>query len=316
MSCQNNIRQLSVATFSFEAAKRQLPPGVHQENFAIAPVYRGSSLFVHLLAYMEETAIRRKWDFDDPIQNAMGGTHALTATVLPMLLCPSDVVESKLVQQGSRYYALASYGGNGGTHSYFPSAAKTNGLFHTTGPASEPVPNQRPVRMHEIRDGASNTFLFGERDHADPNLERFALLGWTPSLSEWGWWAVAGGRKAIGHVTMSSQAGINCRISFVPESAGEAEPPVHSGLTFAFHGDPRLSCFGSQHPGGAVFGMADGSQRFVSETIEILALRALSTRAGGESISSADASRRHLPAKCRHSYTNQSAIWRIRNAVP
>ena len=38
----------------------------------------------------------------------------------------------------------------------------------------------------------------------------------------------------------------------------------------------------SQHPGGVQLGMADGSVRFVSQTINLVTWRALGTRANGE----------------------------------
>jgi len=40
------------------------------------------------------------------------------------------------------------------------------------------------------------------------------------------------------------------------------------------------------HPGGTSFGFADGSVRFLKETIELKILKALLTRNGGEVVSS------------------------------
>ena len=40
--------------------------------------------------------------------------------------------------------------------------------------------------------------------------------------------------------------------------------------------------FGSMHPGGCHFAIADGSTRFVSETIDIGVYKATASRAGGE----------------------------------
>ena len=42
--------------------------------------------------------------------------------------------------------------------------------------------------------------------------------------------------------------------------------------------------FGSQHPGGAQFVFADGHVTFLSETIDMDAYQALSTREGGETV--------------------------------
>jgi prepilin-type processing-associated H-X9-DG protein len=46
--------------------------------------------------------------------------------------------------------------------------------------------------------------------------------------------------------------------------------------------------FKSLHPGGAQFVMADGSVHFVSEGMDHLIYRGLSTRAGGETVSLAN----------------------------
>ena len=46
--------------------------------------------------------------------------------------------------------------------------------------------------------------------------------------------------------------------------------------------------FFSYHPGGCHFQLADGSVRFISETIDAVTLASLTTRGGGETISAND----------------------------
>ncbi len=284
VQCQNNLRQLALAALNFESAHRQFPPGVEQALFATAPVYRGSSLFVHLLPQLEESVVQQAWEFDNPQANTLGGRSARTATVLPVLLCPSDVVEQNPVLQQGWYYGLTSYGGNGGTRSYVPWSASVDGVFHTTGPASEPAPFQRAVRLHAITDGASKTILLGERSHEDPNFELFVAAGWTQSLKTWGWWAPSGGRKAIGHVTMSAYVPINYRLPFGPATAASQSPPATDGVTFQEYTDRRICAWGSNHAGGTNFAMADGSGRFLADETPLEVLRSLATRDAAETL--------------------------------
>jgi prepilin-type N-terminal cleavage/methylation domain-containing protein/prepilin-type processing-associated H-X9-DG protein len=282
--CQNNLRQLALATLNFESSQRQFPPGVEQVLFATAPVYRGSSLFVYLLPQMEETAVQQAWDFGDPQSNTLGGRAARTATVLPILVCPSDVIGQNPVVQQGWYYGLTSYGGNGGTRSFVPWSASTDGIFHTTGSASEPASGQHAVRLQMIADGTSKTVLLGERNHDDPNLELFVAQGWTQSLRTWGWWGPSGGRKAIGHVTMSAYSPINYQLPFVPATAANQSPPATDGVTFQEYVDRRFCAWGSNHPGGANFAFADGSGRFLADQTPLEVVRRLATRDGAETV--------------------------------
>jgi prepilin-type N-terminal cleavage/methylation domain-containing protein len=280
--CQNNLRQIGVATLAYESSRREFPPGVEQKSFPTSPVYRGSSLFVHVLPHIEEADVQQLWDFVDPFKNTSGGRSALTATVLAVLVCPSDVVDQNPVQDQSRWYALTSYGGNGGTRSYFPAEATVDGMFHTTGPASEPQPSQATVLVKDITDGTSHTLLFGERSHEDPNLEQFAEKNWIQSLKLWGWWGPSGARKAIGHVTMSATVPINYRIPFGSAGASQADPPVTDSLSLNPYGELRLCAYGSSHLGGANFVMADGSGVFLGDSTELNVLRSMSTRAAAD----------------------------------
>lgn len=281
--CQNNLRQLALAAHNHHASHGRFPAGVEQRSFVQSPVYRGVALFVDLLPYLEQTAIEGQWDRDDPLVNAQGGADSRTAQVLPGLLCPSDILPENVVVLKDRWhYALTSYGGNGGRRSYFPELATADGLFHTTGEASEPAPHQHPVSLGDIRDGSSQTLMFGERTHSDRNFDTFAEAGWIGPLSEWGFWAPSGMRKAIGHVTMSAHAPINYTLPFSFAARDSAAPPAGDPQAFQFYYDKRVCAWGSNHPGGANLAYADGSVRFGSERLAKAVLEALSTRAGGE----------------------------------
>ena len=280
--CLNNVRQLAAAALNFHAARETFPPGLEQDEFSSRPRYRGTSLFTFLLPYLGNGSILTDWNYDAPMENTHGGAKARSAKVISGLICPCDPIEENPVAVEGRYFGMTSYGGNGGTRSFHPEFATCDGVFHTTGSASVPEPNQQPVSLSMIRDGGNCTLLFGERSHVDHNLESFAHASWADSLDTLGRWAAIGGRKRIGDVTMSGFVPINYRIPVDYEHREEAEPPMTSSRDFAAYEDRRTCAFGSNHGGGANFAFVDGSARFLSEDLPLDTLQALCTRNGSE----------------------------------
>jgi prepilin-type processing-associated H-X9-DG protein len=273
----NNLKQIGLAAHNYESSHRVFPPGQMKISYPTQPRFRGVSLFVNLLPYMEQQPLYNFWNFSDPLANTEG-TTANSATVLSVLLCPADIIPENPVGSSGRWYAIASYGGNGGSQSHPPAKLTSDGVFHATGPAA---PGFSQVRIASVTDGLSNTLLFGERNHVDPNYDGFAQAGWTiEPMWQWGWWAAGGGNYGLSDVTMSTLASINYKIGFGPNSG-----TVSSSDDFAPYDALRVCSFGSQHPGGANFAMGDGSVRFLKDGTARNVLRALGTRAGGETIS-------------------------------
>jgi prepilin-type N-terminal cleavage/methylation domain-containing protein/prepilin-type processing-associated H-X9-DG protein len=279
--CANQLRQLGIAATNYASARGNFPPGQEQRTFSAPVAVRGVSLFAFLLPYLEEGKVLTGWDYEQPLNNVTGGAGARTAAVLSVLVCPSDeIIENPAVIPGRDWtYGLGSYGGNGGTRTYFPQFATTDGMFHTTGEASEPEKNQQPVAPKDVADGLSNTLLFGERSHRDENLSEFNANGYGESLDLWGWWGASTSRKMVGHVTMSAYAPINFRIPFGYESRAGQNPPAAMAAEFAHYSDMRVQAYGSEHRGGCNFGFGDGSLRFLANATDEAVLKLLSTRA-------------------------------------
>jgi prepilin-type processing-associated H-X9-DG protein len=80
---------------------------------------------------------------------------------------------------------------------------------------------------------------------------------------------------------MSSCAPINYALSY-DFTQRSAMSPAPSVADFQRDNDLRLCAWGSNHPGGANFALADGSVRFFAATLPPAVLDALSTRSGGE----------------------------------
>ncbi|MFT3920981.1 MAG: DUF1559 domain-containing protein [Myxococcales bacterium] len=285
--CVNQLRQLGLASHSFHDTNKAFPPGVYQMKFSAAPQYRGISLYVKLMPYLEQASLVQGWDETDPVNNTLGGTSAKTAQKIKVLLCPSDYLPQNPIATSSALYALTSYGGNGGARSYDPATATNDGIFHVIGPGSETNPGGQPIRMAEVSDGLSNTILFGERSHTDPVHD--SLVGQSGGggggggggsstalnkISAVGWWAPSGGRLAAGDVTLSAAALINYRI---PQgtSSGTFQQTLYN---------QRICAFGSNHPNGANFAMGDGSTRFITQTLTQIDLTRLCLRDDGQNV--------------------------------
>jgi len=287
--CVNQIRQLALASHNFHETNGRFPPAVYQLSFAAAPKFRGVTLFVKLLPYIEQGNLAEGWDEVDPLNNTNGANTSRTARKLPMLMCTSDFVATNPIDSGSnRWYGLTSYGGNGGSRSYDPQFATNDGIFFVIGPGSQTAPNAQAIRMAEVSDGLSNTVLFGERSHFDPNHDTFAKGVTAPSgqflntMNTTGWWAASGGRLAGGDVTLSAYAPINFRTPQPLSSGGSMVPTATDYNSYQYYNDRRIGAFGSNHPGGANFALADGSTRFLRQNVPLTDLQRLCVRDDGQ----------------------------------
>jgi prepilin-type N-terminal cleavage/methylation domain-containing protein len=69
-SCQNNIKQLGLATLNYETTKKELPPSKLQHPHKTNPkIVVKHSTIQYILAYMEETSIADKWNMDESWDN-------------------------------------------------------------------------------------------------------------------------------------------------------------------------------------------------------------------------------------------------------
>jgi len=282
--CRNSLKQLALASQNYHDVARMFPPGQMRNTFAVKPKFRGYTLFVYLLPFIEQGNMYFQWDFSVPLNNT-GGMTARAAKVYPFFVCPSDIIPQNPFPNGpansptTTWYGITSYGGNGGTQSFPPTAATTDGIFYATGPAT---PQNAQVKIRDVVDGTGTTLMFGERTHLDPNYDTFNAAALTlvgNPMGGYGWWASTGGQYGQADVTLSSFSPINYFIPF---------PQAGSGITtqaaFAPYDTLRVCAFGSQHPEGAQFAMVDGSVHFLNQFIQQSILVALSTREGSETV--------------------------------
>ncbi|HEY2786565.1 MAG TPA: DUF1559 domain-containing protein [Fimbriiglobus sp.] len=172
---------------------------------------------------------------------------------------------------------------NGGPASspYGKALWKENGIFL----ARESRPTIReggPGHIHisEITDGTSNTIAVGE---AVPYLDDPDFLLPHPPAENYG----HGGRKdhwAFGGDDMDNYEGCDWSEALgstgVPINIGGGKAPAKTDPLY----DAWEIGYGSKHSGGANFMFADGSIRFIRDTIDLPTFRALGTRNKGEVI--------------------------------
>ena len=276
IQCQNNLKQLALAAHSFHTTNGVFPIGVRPPvDVGGGRWANGTNLWVEMLPYFEQDALQKQWDYGDFRNNLAGETKATTAQLIPILLCPSDSLPDVVVHWVpaglypawlNGFYAMSSYGGNGGRRSATASV-------ETTGPVTQDgiFFNGSRVRIAHVTDGTSNTFLFGERYHRDPEHERvvLAFVGVRP-IAMTGFWGVASPHGPNADGQLSTPVPINYQVS----------PLTPAGDPWAAAN--RICAYGSGHPGGANFAFADGSVRFLSDSTPLSTLRALSKRADGE----------------------------------
>src|SRR5262245_3726424 len=280
MKCANNLKQIALAAHTYHDNHWRFPTGVHSPVPVGDRPPAGTNLWIELLPHLEQGNLQKQWDYNDLRNNSAGGTNAVTAQVIPLLLCPSDRGKRQSLltalgapSWGHGWYGLSSYGGNAGRRSHHAGPAPNypyltrDGIFWF----------DSCVCIADITDGTSTTFLFGEGFRHDPTAHRVTaiLAPENPaSLTESGRWGrVASNSGAMAQVTLSTPVRINYMM-----------PP--DGDRFAL--DDRACAFGSGHPGGANFAFADGHVRFVRDSTPLPTLQALSTRAGEEGIPDGD----------------------------
>lgn len=182
VECLNRLRNLGVATLSFETSKGRLPPlrefpkapFVAPDHWDDADAERNYTSWVHaLLPHLEQTTI------SDEIANRVRAnpTDPNVAAVqynVKVLTCGSDLIDAPV--------ARLSYAANGGRpNAASPGTAgsydwQANGVFADRLKSRLDAHRVYDMTTGDIKDGASNTIAFAE------NVD---LISWNRCASEW-----------------------------------------------------------------------------------------------------------------------------------
>jgi prepilin-type N-terminal cleavage/methylation domain-containing protein/prepilin-type processing-associated H-X9-DG protein len=247
--CSNNLKQMALAAHLYHDARGSLPPGLGFVN-----VYGGWPWSALILPYMEAANVTDRLDYTRASNEWVLPNAQLLKTILPFHQCPSTgplklncCCNQYAQHDGNKHMAGMNYAAVA-THT-FPAG----GGYAATTAGSGCMYQSSRVTLSSITDGTSQTLLIGERiNFPDDDPLKPGLPGCTGGVCDFG--PVWGG---IGSIT--TRWGIN--------SPG--------GMQYTKCGVE------SSHPGGADFAFADGHVAFLSETIRLATLWALTTRAPG-----------------------------------
>ncbi len=246
LQCGNNLKQIGLAMHHYMAASGEyFPPG--------SPGVEQHGLFTHILPFLEQMTIYEQIDLN-------GSTFAEPHRYTPIAVykCPSypgaDVVRDKA--NGYKNGASCTYQGVGGV---------VRQGEETTAAAGGDIPHNGLFGWATVRrvagviDGLSNTLAMGEYVQRDTDGEFGDFPG---NVRPWILGASAG------------NASYTFRV---------AEHPINAKLHRIKDGIPfNYLPLGSFHPGGASFLVADGSVRFLSESMDMETYQSLSTCNGSE----------------------------------
>jgi prepilin-type N-terminal cleavage/methylation domain-containing protein/prepilin-type processing-associated H-X9-DG protein len=280
--CENNLHQLVIAAHNFHNVYDRFPSGVNLPiSTAAGAIFPTNALYYKnggpvgdppvansfiswpeaLLPFIEQDNLQKNLDLTQREYANCNGPNSTGAQVVKILICPSDqlttTVSTYTTNGVTYYFGMNSYLANGGTRSWYTNVIKTDGMFWYNS----------VVRMTDVRDGTSNTLLFGERFHSDPVWNTGSTN--ITNLGGWAW------------------SNFNAPEDYIGSTPVPVNFTVPAGANTQANQDLRTCAFGSGHTGGANFAMADGSVRFLTlvNNADLPLLQALSTRAGGEAVS-------------------------------
>ncbi len=270
--CVNNLKQVALGFHNFESTFNHLPLA-----YTDSASWGKNNWAPFVLPYLEQQNLIDGYDlktnwWENP-------NRPLVANHLAVLQCPSTPFPMRYQDKPestppNKTGACGDYFTPAGVHpdinlvlpssQQFPTGADLRGAIYFY--ASDNPQNS----LAAILDGTSNTILLGEcagREDVYRRRTRHPVdyTGSPPVRARGGAWATTDNAYEIGQ-----------RNAWKP-----AFGPIP--------GDVRINnsnewghCFYSFHPGGANFAYADGSVRFIAESIPLYPLAAQVTRAGGE----------------------------------
>jgi prepilin-type N-terminal cleavage/methylation domain-containing protein/prepilin-type processing-associated H-X9-DG protein len=248
--CQNNLKQIGLALHNYHDRMGSFPPGYScSTTWPNSDSGPGWGWAAYILSDLEQPAVQQQINFTVSVGDPTMATPR--STFLKIFYCPSDVFVGTFTVTnggaGSWTVAQSSYVACNGNDGVDDNATPPHTGVFICG---------TPIRIADIIDGTSNTFLVGERCT-------------TMSLATW-----------AGAIPGAQVPSVRAPGSFSGSAAlvlGHCGPhlPNDSIVTDA-------DAMSSGHTGGVQFLFGDGSVHMITNGTPMSVYDALATRAGGE----------------------------------
>jgi prepilin-type N-terminal cleavage/methylation domain-containing protein/prepilin-type processing-associated H-X9-DG protein len=273
-TCLNNLHQIGIGAHNYHSQNKKFPAGVTG-----TPSY--STALILLLPYLEQANKFAQFNFNVNMTDATNGP-ARTQDV-SVYLCPSDPSDGAytetiggVTERAGRTNYLASLGANA---SWDNKDGTTGGVFY----------RNSTTRITDIKDGSSNTSMYAEVKRGSyPNHGPLDVMA-----VDYNTWDQSPANDLtplpdcnVQQSTAYTYTGLQYYRGSVTWTAlyTHTLPPNYAGKDCVRsvglnHGHLAAR---SYHLGGVHVLFADGSVRFISDSITPACWRALGTRAGGD----------------------------------
>ena len=305
--CVNNLKQIGLAVHNFESTNNKFPDGQ-------GPVPKGpgsvgfirGSVLTQILPYLEQANIYATFNLNLDVHSNLENQTARTIQIAAFT-CPSDSSSATLTEAGRPY----------GTNNYFGSIGATAAQLFNTATATAETDNSRlgifniqmnltgslatnpdfrkvmnTVTISSITDGTSNTAMFSETRRSTLPSVTTGIMDKNMVHRSPGWTTPAGNYIPPADCDTSTTSPLNYRGLQYYRALNPLHvyshtvPPNYKGFDCADSGlNATHLAARSYHSGGVNVGQADGSVRFVKDSVSIDTWRALGTRSAGEIIS-------------------------------
>jgi len=276
-SCQNNLRQIGIATLNYHDANRTLPAGnvtltqgiCRGDSLAgtVYPSEDGANWLIALLPFMEESALHKTYSYHD--FNEAAPNRQVREAIVAAYVCPVDIETDQLLVPASGpacvpalnlAYRPGSYRGMCGRsdgRQFIDSASFQNyprswrGPIHTVG-----IGGWSTERHRNISDGLSHSILAGE------SSTRTNLTFRT-------FWSYSYAHYSLSSATPQGRTLLGDYDECVASGGNGASQPCRRG-------------WGSNHPASINFVFCDSSVHSLSPEVDLELFANLGTISGNE----------------------------------